>query len=115
MTVQYKDTQGNTSMAVVVLAPGIVTSVQSFGNEATREAGITVYPNPVRDQLMVRVAENWGQCQVTISSPTGAISMQRSVHPGDNPIHVGNLPAGIYIMVLQSPSGYITRQRIIKQ
>ena len=64
-------------------------------NPITRNASTIVYPNPVLENFCIRgITEN---TQLTIVDINGRIVMQTTINP-DEPVWVGNLSKGIYIV-----------------
>ena len=73
--------------------------------------GITVYPNPVNDILYVRSAHEIDHIQVINTS--GTISTVDLLQ--NNAFDVSDLPAGFYILRIETKDGFSVERRFVKQ
>jgi len=71
-----------------------------------------VYPNPVKDELKIRLKENAIIRSVTISAMNGRI-IPGYVRDGKE-INVSSLPAGMYILTIDTTKGII-KEKFLKQ
>ena len=83
-----------------------------LGTES-RETGLKVYPNPVGDELLLRT-DFTSPCVVRLWSLEGSLMKTSRIAPdGVQRINVSDLPAGIYILDLET-DGTRLRERIFK-
>ncbi|MEO1053473.1 MAG: putative Ig domain-containing protein [Bacteroidota bacterium] len=79
------------------------------GLDRLEESDITVYPNPVSNLLVIESAESM---QVEIMDLSGKV---HKLTTSDQPVVVGALPNGVYLIRLTDASGEITMGRFIKK
>ena len=87
------------------------------GLEATAKEQLAIYPNPSRDVVNVRVsAEMIGPVEVSLYNASGQLISKRSAHfnADENTISFGQLPAGIYRLLLQKESKLISANVVIR-
>ncbi len=74
---------------------------------------IQIYPNPVSDQLYIRLDQ---AATVSIVAPDGKLALHTSVlNPGENVLATKSLPAGVYVVVVQSlKEGDLSYLKLIK-
>lgn len=66
----------------------------------SRKGEVSVYPNPFRDELQIRIEANNmsdAPARFTIRDATGRIVSHHSLPNGGGSIYTGNLPAGAYL------------------
>ena len=85
-----------------------------FGNPS---AGLrmTVWPNPVRDNLTLTLSKNGEGTSYRILSIVGVVLQRGTLNVGDNNISVQSLPAGIYMMEVTNSDGVKMISKFIKQ
>jgi len=68
-------------------------------------AGIKIYPNPITDAVRINV-ETWraASLRIQIINTAGAVVYTQKINNPDETIHLGHLPAGLYIIRLESGS-----------
>lgn len=87
------------------------------GLEATTAEQIMIYPNPSRGVVNVRgTRELIGPVDVSLYNSSGQLVLRRSVHfnPDENVISFGQLPAGIYRLLLLKESRLFSANVIIR-
>lgn len=96
----------------------VVTGVDSplSTQEVTQENSISVYPNPVSDNLNIRSAEVLKNAEIKIFNQAGQIIFQNKMNSLNETqkINVNNLPSGIYMIYIKSNKGTFTK-KIIKK
>jgi len=73
---------------------------------------VYIYPNPVRDRLTIGLPEGVALQAVRIATPNGAERHSRQT--SDPEVDVSGLPAGLYILSVQTSSGLL-RQKFVKE
>ena len=91
-------------LTIPVLIDGVVST-----EDLERELGLRVFPNPVRDQLYIRVDEAFDQGAL-YGSDGERITI---LVPGTDTIDFTRLPSGVYLLELQFNQSSITK-RIVK-
>ncbi len=77
-------------------------------------ARLKAWPNPVQQQISVEMNGN-DQVTATLTDLSGRELIRQVLFPGAAVILVQQLPAGMYLLHLQSESGSWTEQKIMKQ
>ena len=75
--------------------------------------GTTVYPNPAKDYITVDCGERISS--VTIFSASGQLVKSVGGADAEGSIYVGDLPAGYYIVAVDTESGATVRKQILKR
>ena len=86
--------------------------IGTSGADAIEAANVTVYPNPAKDFITVDCGE--GISSVTIFSASGQLVKSIGGADAGGSIHIGNLPAGYYIVAVDTESGTTVRKQILK-
>ena len=86
--------------------------IGTSGADAIEAANVTVYPNPAKDFITVDCGE--GISSVTIFSASGQLVKSIVGADAEGSIHVGDLPAGYYIVAVDTESGTTIRKQILK-
>jgi hypothetical protein len=85
----------------------------SVGDPVGERKAISVYPNPVKDQLYIRSAQN---LLVRLYQPDGRLAMQQEVTTATGYLSLNGLPRGIYILQVADAEGVSLQTfRIVKQ
>jgi uncharacterized repeat protein (TIGR03803 family) len=90
----------------------VVTGIEAPGKEQ-----VVIYPNPSHGVVSVRVSgELIGPVEVSLYSASGQLVAKRSVHfnRDENTISFGQLPAGIYRLLLQKKSKLSSANVVIR-
>ncbi|MGB3607726.1 MAG: S8 family peptidase [Psychroserpens sp.] len=61
-----------------------------------------VYPNPVRNTLMVQIPENSGQAHMQVYDILGQIILKQTLTSTENTVDFSKMTSGLYIIILQS-------------
>ena len=86
--------------------------IGTSGADAIEAANVTVYPNPAKDFITVDCSK--GISSVTIFSASGQLVKSIGGADAEGSIHIGNLPAGYYIVAVDTESGTTVRKQILK-
>ena len=86
--------------------------IGTSGADAIEAANVTVYPNPAKDFITVDCGK--GISSVTIFSASGQLVKSIGGADAEGSIHIGNLPAGYYIVAVDTESGTTVRKQILK-
>lgn len=79
------------------------------------EDGFDVYPNPVKEQLHLRLGAGLeGPFEVTLHSPDGRQVFRRKTEAASLRIRTGGLPAGMYMLSLRHAGGQTTHRILIE-
>jgi hypothetical protein len=91
----------------------LVPSALGISDQAANDR-LQLYPNPVRDQLHIRIPGADEPATLVIYNMNGAAVLRRQVGSGDTAIGVGQLPPGIYGLQLVTPA-YTAVKKFIKE
>lgn len=78
-------------------------------------AVITISPNPVKDMLNIQYNGSRGLATATLYDPGGRRLRENGLSTGCNPLNMGGLSAGLYIVSLQFADGGNYVQKVWKQ
>lgn len=78
-------------------------------------ATIILSPNPASDMLSVRLSGDVQQAEINVFDVFGRMVIKRSITNGNNPIHIANLPGGVYMMKVHKDGMTITDLKFVKQ
>ena len=87
--------------------------IGTSGADAIEAANVTVYPNPAQDYITVDCGERISN--VTIFRASGQLVKSVGGADAEGSIHVGDLPAGYYIVAVDTESGATVRKQILKR
>ena len=87
--------------------------IGTSGADAIEAANVTVYPNPAEDHITVECGERISS--VTIFSASGQLVKSIGGADAEGSIHMGDLPAGYYIVAVDTESGTTIRRQILKR
>ena len=110
ITYTYSDPSGCSNQSSLFLFVDICLGISENG------AGLLVYPNPVSDNLMVKMQDNGNMQQITLTNMLG-IRVYQIENPDSNEvvsIPVQNLPSGNYLLRVISESKSAFKKVIIK-
>jgi hypothetical protein len=108
---QANDT-GNASDHFPVVTDFTMTVVDQ--TEESTGAKISVFPNPVVDELIIELPAE-GSFKVTISNVDGKNVLVKNNLSGKQVLSVGQFPTGIYFLRLESDEADIFNQKIIRE
>ncbi|MEJ8804394.1 thiol protease/hemagglutinin PrtT [Pontibacter sp. H249] len=90
------------------------SSALALGESSAGEA-IVVYPNPVKDRIIVDLSTFEGQLEKAklVSMQGKVVLIKNMLDSGRSELSVGSVPEGLYILQLYTNKGIITRKIII--
>lgn len=80
-------------------------------NNISNDYSITVYPNPAKDQLFIKI-DKTKNAVATIYSITGQLVKQQPLQTSQNTISIPDLPSGTYLLNITENGNSIHRQTI---
>ena len=86
--------------------------VGTSGVNAIESGSVAVYPNPAKDYITVDCSERISS--VTIYSASGQLVKSIGGADAEGSIYVGDLPAGYYIVAVDTESGATVRKQVLK-
>ena len=110
ITYTYSDPNGCSNQSALVLFVDVCLGMSEM------ESGLLVYPNPVSDNLMVKMQDNSTLQQITLTNMLG-IRVYQIENPDSNEvvsIPVQNLPSGNYLLRVISESKFAFKMVVIK-
>jgi hypothetical protein len=87
------------------------SSIRKLSGEVGAE--VTIYPNPVSNELSVLSTTGQAIGKVEIISQNGKVLMTRNGSTISSPINVKNLPAGIYLVKISFQNGTVENRKVI--
>jgi lysyl endopeptidase len=78
-------------------------------SEINLDHAVSVYPNPVKDQLQVDITGVLQNSLVTITDVNGTVVSTKEMN-GMNSIDMTMHPAGLYIVRIKTMEGIVTRK-----
>lgn len=73
---------------------------------------ISIYPNPVQRTLMIRKLGSEGYTYIAVQNMQGVRVLQKNISGDRSSIDVENLPDGVYLLILRSPTAF--KEKTIK-
>ena len=110
ITYTYSDPNGCSNQTTLLLFVDVCLGMSD------KESGLLVYPNPVSDNLMVKMQDNSTLQQITLTNMLG-IRVYQIENPDSNEvvsIPVQNLPSGNYLLRVISESKFAFKMVVIK-
>ena len=110
ITYTYSDPSGCSNQSSLFLFVDVCLGMSE------KESGLLVYPNPVSDNLMVKMQDNSTLQQITLTNMLG-IRVYQIENPDSNEvvsIPVQNLPSGNYLLRVISESKFAFKMVVIK-
>ncbi|WNJ19080.1 Ig-like domain-containing protein [Pontibacter sp. G13] len=92
-----------------------VTISEATSIERPELAGVKLYPNPVNHLMNIDMTEPFQQGLVSFLDLTGALVKTQVLQPGSNQVQVMDLPAGYYIVRVETEQGAFTRTIAVSQ
>ena len=84
------------------------------GTEQQQLTGVSIYPNPVRDQLIIELPSNLEAGNLQLFSVLGQRLFTEPLSGPRSSVSLRSLPEGMYILRIEADGRYLT-QRILKQ
>lgn len=116
--VEFIDFEGS-STGISTLTKTFLTQLTSVEEAGLPLESVTLYPNPVRDQVTLAVEAELGapRAEVRITNQLGQVLFYRviDIQPGLNAnTFFPDLPPGTYYLSLQMDNGLVTRPMLVK-
>jgi hypothetical protein len=80
----------------------------------TLDSKLTVYPNPVKEQLTLKVDGVFGAYQITLTDLSGRVMLSNTINENIKQLDFTNYPKGIYFL-RTGVNDQFTEWKIIKQ
>ncbi|MCC7333050.1 MAG: T9SS type A sorting domain-containing protein [Flavobacteriales bacterium] len=120
-TIEYVyDEAGNrTQRKLFVLGPGGQTGrymqpKDSVEAQLTLDSKLTVYPNPVKEQLNLKVEGSFVAYDIVLTDLTGKVFLSKSINDSSTQLDFTTYPKGIYLL-RTGANNQFTEWKIIKQ
>jgi len=87
------------------------------GLETSTENAVMLYPNPGKGIVNVKVTNSMrGQTEISLYNTTGSLVLSQSIRFSEeaSPIHLENLPTGLYNMMLRNGEKVILKKLVIR-
>lgn len=104
----WSNTNPNTH-SIIVLRP-----IDPLGVESSDYIRPSIYPNPAKNEITLKVENEFLESQLEISSLTGGIVYTGFISKNISNVDFSNFENGIYLLKITSPSGKVVTERIIK-
>jgi len=114
INVSHKGTLTNNSQNFALVITGVNAPLAT--HDVSLNNLVNIYPNPVTDDLNIRVNEKFDNVEVRIFNQMGQIVYENKLNSfsGIENIDVKSYPAGVYMVYIKSEKGIITK-KIIKK
>lgn len=101
------------------LIPSIVRVFEpqpsSITDKARSQTNLYVFPNPAQNELFLSPhLDIISRITVTVYAPTGQVMLRRQLKQGERKLNIGNLPSGIYMLLVQTDN-HTSTTRFIKE
>lgn len=117
------DAAGNrTQRKLVVLAPGGGSSSrlgqlpteEPITEQLTSDSKLSIYPNPVKEQLNLKVEGVFNTYQITLTDLTGKVFLSKTINDSSIQLDFTTYPKGVYLLKTGANNQF-TEWKIIKQ
>lgn len=113
------DAAGNrTQRKLVVLDPGgtsrYMQPKDSVAAELTLDSKLTVYPNPVKEQLNLKVDGSFVAYDIVLTDLTGKVFLTKTINENSTQLDFTTYPKGTYLL-RTGANNQFTEWKIIKQ
>ncbi|MCB2380507.1 T9SS type A sorting domain-containing protein [Hymenobacter sp. BT635] len=107
--------RGSSDLWVVKLGGTLTPTAQ-----AAPRHSLSVWPNPAHNRLTLRLPESVPRLglHLTLLGATGRVAFSQALPitaSADIPVEIGAQPAGLYLVRLVGPGGYLATQRLVVQ
>ncbi len=85
-----------------------LTSVE----EKPGKMDLCVYPNPVKDKLIIELPNGEAANRIVVYNNTGALVIEQNA---THELNLQNTPSGLYFVVVETESGIIFKNKIVKE
>ena len=80
----------------------------------TNKPSLTCYPSPAFDFIHIKTDADMQNAQLTITNMNGSVVMHQPMEDGENTIPVGDLPNGIYALMLSDEAHNLTKKFMVQ-
>lgn len=122
-TIEYVyDAAGNrTQRKLFVLDPGggtsrlgQIPSEEPISEQLTTDSKLTIYPNPVKEQLNLKVDGSFVAYDIVLTDLTGKVFLSKTINDSSTQLDFTTYPKGIYLL-RTGANNQFTEWKIIKQ
>lgn len=122
-TIEYfYDEAGNRKQRkLVVLVPdggtsrlGQLPSEEPISEQLTTDSKLTIYPNPVKEQLNLKVDGSFVAYDIVLTDLTGKVFLSKTINDSSTQLDFTTYPKGIYLL-RTGANNQFTEWKIIKQ
>lgn len=122
-TIEYVyDEAGNRKQRkLVVLAPdggasrlGQLPSEEPISEQLTTDSKLTIFPNPVKEQLNLKVDGSFVAYDIVLTDLTGKVFLSKTINDSSTQLDFTTYPKGIYLL-RTGANNQFTEWKIIKQ
>lgn len=121
-TIEYVyDEAGNrTQRKLFVLDPGgssrlgQLPSEEPISEQLTADSKLTIYPNPVKEQLNLKVDGSFVAYDIVLTDLTGKVFLSKTINDSSTQLDFTTYPKGIYLL-RTGANNQFTEWKIIKQ
>lgn len=111
VTLRARNASGTSTVAQTIL----VSDCNDVGmNEIDLGNLITVYPNPVKDQMSLTLPNTGQEYTIKITNILGSVIHQEVSSKENVIISLGNNPRGIYFLTVESKTAQVTRKIVLE-
>ncbi|MCB9204799.1 MAG: T9SS type A sorting domain-containing protein [Flavobacteriales bacterium] len=112
----FTNNNGSTNGDVIVPSSFTISEASGVGISEAELAALSVYPNPVIDEINIAAKDVDEEIMVTLYNMEGKKVIEQSFEPGDITIDVASksLNTGIYFLTMESGGNTTTKKLLIK-
>ncbi len=114
VTVSHKGTltNGSQNYTLIITGPSLTLGVDDITNS---QNSFTIYPNPVKDVLSIKMLDNTAKTEITVFDMLGTQILQKKFDASNNTnINVSSLQKGAYIVRVKQ-NNTVSTQKFIKE
>jgi hypothetical protein len=101
--INFDNATGNYFTSSLSAITNVTMSITGINNIGT--SGISIYPNPATDFVVINVAtENFAGATVTVNDTKGRTVIEKMISSSNSKLDISNLESGVYIISIKSDS-----------
>src|SRR5690606_35179242 len=114
ITVTHKGTLTNDSQNFALVVTGIDAPMGT--SDLNLEDAVSIYPNPVVEQLNIKLGQKLTNANVKVFNQMGQIAFEKDFNELKNTesIDLKSIPAGVYMVYIKSDQGVLTKKVVKK-
>lgn len=114
ITVTHKGTLTNGSQNFALVVTGIDAPMGT--SDLNLEDAVSIYPNPVVEQLNIKLGQKLTNANVKVFNQMGQIAIEKDFNELKNTesIDLKSIPAGVYMVYIKSDQGVLTKKVVKK-